>query len=187
MNPYQGGSWQPAPQQFPYPPQPPVKRGMPWWAGVLIGLGAFGALAVTITLVVLSYIGSVGPETHVYSGNEVPRRFVTTVSDLGLLGSGERIKHFYSSGLTDIRDGFSFISDKKLVVYNQESATAATVVQFAEIDRADMVSSTAWYEDSTITLTLKSGDVVIFPVSSERGGDKRFLDAISQEMKKAGP
>lgn len=183
MNPSPGGPWYPPPQQ----PPPPQKRRLPGWAWVLITLGALAVLTGAGTFGLLIYIGSVGPETHVYTGNQVPKRFVDTIQGLGLLDSGERIRFFYSDGVTDIRNGFSFVSNKKVVVYNQEAVTPATVIQFSEIAAVDLVSSTEWYEDGTITLTLKSGDVVIFPVSSERGGDVQLADAIREEMAKLAP
>src|SRR5687768_14969858 len=115
--PQAGGAYAPYGQAYGYGPGgmppggvggPAPKRGMPGWGRALIVVGVIVLVACGGFLTFLGYLGSVGPDTKVYTGNEVPKRFVNTARELKLLEQGESIKFFYSDGLTDIRDGFYF-------------------------------------------------------------------------------
>ena len=131
----------------------------------------------------LAYMGSVGPETSVYTGNQVPKRFINTMKSVKALDEEEEIRFFYSDGLTDIRDGFYFVSDKKVVSYQQNAATPLTIVQFGEISDLDLFRDESFFEDSMITLELDDGRVVSFPVSSEHDRDQKFFDAIKSSVR----
>lgn len=171
---------------FPAPPPPgKVRRGVPWWGWVLILGGGLLVLSCGGVLGWVVYIGAVGPETKVYTANEVPRKFLTTIEGLNLLEPGEKLLYFYSDGLTDIRNGFYFVSDRKVVVYRQDAGSApATVVPFARIQDAQIQRTDSFFEDSTITLVLDDGSEVAFPVSGELDRDMKFLSAIQKGMGK---
>ena len=165
--------------QPPYPPPlMPRRRGLSPLMWVLIVVGAVIALGCAGFLGFAAYIGSVGPGTQIYAGNEVPKRFVDVANELKLLESGETIKFFYSDAMTDVRQGMYFVTDRKVVVYIADAATPATVVPFAKIEDADLQSSTSWIEKGSVTLHLTDGSVVIFPVSGEGKRDKLMFDAI---------
>jgi hypothetical protein len=183
-------SFQPQPPVQPYPYQspgyPPPRRGgskvLLW---VLIGVGSFFALACGGCFFVFMYVGMQGPETSVYPGNRVPNRYREIMKEVGALEEDEEILYFYSDGLADIRDGFYFVSDKKVVVYIEGAGDSPlTVVRFDEIADMDLYREESFFEDSQITLELKDGRTVSFPVSSEVEGDQRFFDAIQQRVEK---
>jgi hypothetical protein len=177
--------WQTGWQAVPPPPAPPRKKGLPGWAWALIGVGALVLLSCGGLLAFLVHVGTVGPETKVYAGNEVPARFADTLRELNLLEPGEQIRYFYSDALKDIRDGCYFVSDRK--VYKRDSATPATLVKFDQIADVQLAASDSTWTDGSITLTLRDGQTVGFPVSSEQGRDKLFLKAIQDQVKPAGP
>jgi hypothetical protein len=168
----------------PFPPQ--RKRGVPWWGWALIVIGVLGLLSCGGIVALLAYIGSEGPDTKVYAGNEVPAKFVQVARDLGLLDEGETVRFFYSDALTDIREGFYFSTDKKVVIYVKSAATPATIVPYERIADTELVSGTSWMEDGTITLELVDDTVISFPVSAEGGRDKRFHESIVSAVKKRG-
>lgn len=170
------------PGQGPQVPEP--KRGLQWWAWLLI-IGA-GVLFLSCTgiLAFVIHIGSVGPETKIYAGNEVPARFTDTMKQLQVLEPGEQIRYFYSDALKDIKQGFYFVSDRKVVVYIESAAKPTTVVKFDQIADAEISPSDSTWVDGSITLTLKDGTIVGFPVSSEQGRDKLFFKAIQESMPK---
>jgi hypothetical protein len=159
----------PAPGQPPagpahgWPPaQPPRRKGLPWWAWALIAGGGLIFLTCVGGFAWLVHVGNVGPDTKVYAGNEVPARFMDTMKELKLIEPGEQIRYFYSDAVKDIKDGFYFVSDRKVVVYKESAATPATKVKFDQITDASL-----------------SG-----PVSSEQGRDKLFFKAIQEKMPK---
>jgi hypothetical protein len=159
---------------------PKPKRGLAWWWYLLIGLG----LMLFTSIAALCYVGFRGPDTKVYVGNEVPRRFVATIRELGMLEEKEKLRYFYSSALIDIRDGFCFVSDRKVGIYDPEAESPVVQVAFDEIEKAELESSDSWVLDGAITLSLKEGDLVAFDVSSELGRDKMFLAAIREGMER---
>ncbi|MDI1451594.1 hypothetical protein [Polyangium sp. 6x1] len=162
------------------PPAPPPRKGWPLPLILLAGV-LFASCGGTVGFVM--YVGTVGPDTKVYASNEIPRRFLDQVRSHGLLEPDETIKFFYSDALTDIDDGFYFVSDRKVVVYIEEAGDKpATIVPFAKIADAELHREDSFLTDSIITLTLDDGTTVGFPVSNELGRNEKFFDAIKKSM-----
>ena len=162
--------------------QPPPNRSRVWlW--LLLGGGALLALLCGGCLIWVVYIGMHGPETSVYAGNEVPNEFIKVMRNVGALDNDEHILYFYSDGMTDIRDGFYFVSDKKVAIYAKEvGGSPLKVARFDEIVDLQLYRNESFFEDSQITLELKNGRPISFPVSSETGGDERFFNAIKTRV-----
>ena len=169
--------------------QPPARSGSRVWLWLLLGGGLLVVLPCGGCLAWIVYLGVYGPETSVYAGNQVPNRFIRLMKNAGALEDDEEILYFYSDGLSDIRNGFYFVSDKKVAIYAQAAGgSPLRVVRFAEIADLDLYRDQSFFTDSRITLELNDGRPVSFPVSSEAGGDQRFFDAIKSRVDKAsGP
>ena len=159
------------------------RRRTPTWVWVLLGIGVFVVLSCGGCLTWIMYVGSIGPHTYVYAGNQVPAPFMETMRNVGALEDGENVRFFYSDALTDIRDGFYFVSDQRVVVYAQESVAPLISVPFDQIAEADLSRDMSLLVDSIITLSLTDGSPVAFPVSSESDGDQRFYDEIRKHIK----
>lgn len=166
---------------------PPSKRGMPWWGWLIIVLVGGVVLFCAGGFAILIYVGAKGPDTKVYTGNEVPAKFVNIVRELNLLDAGEQVRFFYSDAVVDIEESFTLATDKKVVIYMKAAETPATIVPYDKIAEASLESSGTWIEDGTMTLELHDGSIVSFPVSSEGGRDKQFHEAILSAMDKAQP
>jgi len=151
----------------------PVKK-------LLIGCGAFAALAVVSLLVFVVVVGIYGPDAAVVPGPQLPTRFVSTIRDLGLLAAGEEIRLFYSDSLVDIRDGMYFLTDRKLVIYDDDFAEPAIVVPLTELEAIDVHYDDSFFADSEIQVTRDDGTETWFPVSNDQGGDKRFYEALRE-------
>ncbi len=164
--------------------EPRHRSGRPLWFWLLVGTGLFVILSCGGILVWVMYIATVSPATSVYTGNQVPARFTNTMRRVGALDDDETILYFYSDAMfSDIRDGFYFVSDKKVVIYSESAGGAPlTVVQFDEIADVDLYRNESFFEDSEITLELKDGRPLSFPVSSELDRDQRFLDTIKSRV-----
>ena len=149
------------------------------WVWILILLAVLFVLPCTGLLAVLAYIGAQGPETSVCAGNQVPAAYIDTMKEVGAIDEGETILYFYSDALLEIRDGFYFVSDRKVVIYSEEAGDPPLIkVAFDEIQDLDLARDESFFTDSEITLVLMDGRVLAFPVSSEKGNDQRFFDAI---------
>ena len=80
------------------------------------------------------YVGTVGPDTKVLSGRQVPARFLAQIRELDLLEPNEQIQYFYSDALVNIEDGFYLLTDRKVVVYSRTYEEPAVLVPFCEIE-----------------------------------------------------
>lgn len=163
---------------FPQQAPPAAKSNKLLWFA-LGGIGLFVVLPCIGCIGLVGYMGIVGPETSVYVGNQVPDRFVKTLNARGALEEGETILYFYSDAMTDISNSFSLVSDQKVAVCVEG---VLTIVQFDEIAETELIRDESFFEDSVLTLDLKNGQAVSFPVSSEYGRDERFHEAILQRM-----
>jgi hypothetical protein len=65
--------------------------------GIVIG----GILSVI--LVLLMIVGTVAPETYIYLGRQVPKKFVTEMRALELLADNEKIKYFYTDAFFTLK------------------------------------------------------------------------------------
>jgi hypothetical protein len=174
----------------PPPGQPPASGGVGkaiLW--IAVGLGACILLPCCGFLGWAAYLGAYGPETSVYTGNEVPARFMKVMKTVGALENGETILYFYSDAMADIRDGFYFVSDRGVAVYSDVTGEEPLIkIPFDQIVDAELTRDESFFVDSEITLELKDGRPVSFPVSSEGDKDERFFEAIQNGMSRAaGP
>ena len=158
------------------PPNSPVSKALK-----IAGLGL--VLLVGGLIMALTAIAYIGPDTSVYPGRQVPKRFVATIRALNLLQEDEQIRYFYSDALLDIRTGFYFVTDKNLVLYSNEWAEPAMIIPLDQIASLDAVYDDSFFEDSSVFVTTVSGMEVSFPVSSEKGLDKKFVGAVQQKLK----
>jgi len=171
------------PEQQPVPRPPPKSITRFWWVLVVIGTLMVGSCATLLGATI--YLGATSPETKVYASNEIPDDYATVLKDLRLVDPGETVIWFYSDALGDVRDGFSFVSDRKVVVYDgSRTASPATVVPFSEIVDAELHRDTSWVMDSTITLMLRDGRSVAFLVSSELDRDRHVFETILASLPK---
>lgn len=127
----------------------------------------------------LAYFGVMSPETYVVAGNRVPSRFVEKLRTLELIDQGESIRYFYSDALFDIEDGVYFVTDKQLVLYSNEWDEPAYKIPFDSIAKVEVRYSDSWLIDSDVTVVTKDGLEIYFPLSSEKGGDKRFIEFLA--------
>lgn len=123
------------------------------------------------------------PDTSVYLGNQVPKKYMKEIRDLGLLEENETIKYFYSDALFDIKEGLYFVTNLKLVAYCSEWEEPETIVPFNEITFLNVVYNESFYEDSFIMLETEYGLELEFPVSSEKGRDKDFFNYLLSKSK----
>jgi hypothetical protein len=140
--------------------------------GGLIGIGFVG----------LMILGSLGPETFVYIGHQVPKKYLDEIRSLALLEPDEKIKYFYTDAMFDIKDGLYFVTDKHLVLYCQKWEEPEAIINYKDIINIETEFDESFFEDSYVTIETVSGLEVSFPVSSEKGRDKKFVQHIRSKM-----
>jgi hypothetical protein len=136
------------------------------------------ALIVVAIFVGLMFLGAQGPDTSVYPGRQVPKKYLDELHSLQLLQDGEQIKYFYSDALVDIKDGLYFVTDRNLVLYSDSWAEPKTIVPLRQIVSIDAEYSDSFFEDTQVYISTADGTELCFPVSMEKGLDKRFIEAV---------
>lgn len=149
--------------------------------------GAVGfALLTGAFLVFIFYIGTAGVPVEVLAGAQLPTDYLETIRETGVLDDDEDVVFFYSDALMDIRDGFYLLTDRKVVVYSATYSDPAIPVPFDDIRDLEVEFDDSFLADSTVWITRSDGSTVSFPLSSERGGDKRFYEALEVRWKESG-
>lgn len=163
---------------------PGAREGrMPRWAWVLLLVGGSVVLVCAGLVGSIVYMIGVGPDTKIYSGAEVPQRFLDTARRLGVVDEGEQVLFFYSDALTDVEEGMYLVTDGKVGMYIEDAAQPLQLMPFELIRDVDISRGSSWLEDSTITLVLTDDSVVCFPASIEGDRDQRMFEAIRKRMK----
>lgn len=141
-----------------------------------------GPLFILIVIGLL-FTGCNTPETWVYLGGEVPKKYMEEVMSLGLLEKDEEMEYFYSDGLFDIKEGFYFVTDQKLVAYSEAWEEPKTVIPYGEIRKLDFEHNSSLFKDSYILVETKDDMFLEFPVSSEKKRDRAFFNFLREKTK----
>ena len=149
-------------------------------------LGGFATLVVLfcgVGLVGIVYLGFNAPKTSVYVGNRVPNKYVNRAQETGAIEKGEKIKFFYSDGIMDVRESFVLATDSKICVHIEDGREVPLqIIEFPEIESAELDRDESFINDSEITVELKNGEHVSFPVSSEFNRDEDFFAHIQKHI-----
>ena len=151
---------------------------------LLVGCGVVAVGFVILVVAALIYIGTVGPGTAVVSGRQLEQRFLDKVHELGLLQEGETIQYFYSDAMVDIAGGLYLVTDRHVILYNDQWPEPRIILPFEEVTSLEASYDDSFFVDSTLTLGLPDGSSISFPVSSEQGGDRRVFEYIDQRRPK---
>ncbi len=148
-------------------------------------LTVFGTLGVVLVIGIVVFLGmaSMGPETFVVSGRQLPGRYLDKLKDIELVDDGEKIAFFYSDALMDIQDGLYFVSDKKVVAYCKNWNPPAIIVPLDSVVEISFERDESFFEDSGIWVRTRDNTEFSIPVSSEQGGDKRFYEYLLRMCK----
>ena len=152
--------------------------------GVLFYIGAGISILVIIAFGCLVIIGVFSPETEVLPGKMLRKKYSDFVIEQGLIEDGEEIIYWYSNGLLDFKSGVYFFTREKVVVYSKDWEDPAIIIPLDMIDDIYFKHSRSFFEESAIFLILNDDTEVYFPVSNEKGGDRRFYKTLDNMWKK---
>ena len=144
-----------------------------------VSLGSF----VVLSIIAVVILGSIVPETYVYLGHETPKEYMSVIRSLKLLEEDEKVRYFYTDAFIDIKGGFYFASDRKVVVYSNNWEIPETIVPYEDIEDLSAEYDESFFTDSIIYISTKSGMEITFPVSSEKGRDKKVYEFIENQIK----
>ncbi|WDE96926.1 hypothetical protein PQO03_02995 [Lentisphaera profundi] len=144
---------------------------------VLIGLGIIVGLLFTVALVIVDS----APETYVYKENRIPKKYTEHILALKLIDKDETIKYFYSDGFMKIDEGMYFITNKQVVLYSEEWPEPAEKIPFDQIINVEIEYNDTWLDDSWVYLNTEEFEYE-FPLSNERGGDKKFIKYLKSQL-----
>jgi len=142
---------------------------------------SLGSIAV-VGLIGLVILGSLVPETYVYLGRQIPKKYLSEIRSLGLLAEDEKIKYFYTDAFLDIKEGMYFVTDQNLVLYSSAWEVPETMIPLEQIASIEVQYDDSFFEDTSVFVTTQSGMEVSFPVSSEKGRDRKFIGVIQEEL-----
>ncbi len=146
------------------------------------GLGIGCATIIGVVVIGLIIIGSIVPDTAGYTGRQIPKKYMATIRSLYLLEEDEQIRYFYSDAMLDITAGLYFVTDRNLVLYSKDWVEPEIIIPFYEIASVDTAYSDFWADDSIVYVTTHSGTEVSFPVSCEKGLDRKFVQVINESL-----
>ncbi|MCA8980719.1 MAG: hypothetical protein H6831_16200 [Planctomycetes bacterium] len=154
---------------------------------ILLGCGVLIGAVVVVTILGLVYIGTMTPGTAVQPGEKVRKSFVAEMRELGVLEPDEELRYFYSDGLLSLREGCYVLTDRALVVFVEEEIDPPMRLLFDQILRIECTYSDEFLYDSSVFVHYADEESedeelaswVYVPLSTERGGDRRFLEALS--------
>ena len=140
---------------------------------IIVGIIVFAFLLIG------SIAGNIGPDTSVYLGRQIPKKFVNEIKSIGLLEEGEEIAYFYSDAFLDIKSGLYFLTEERVVLFSDAWEIPEIVIYYDDIKDAYFERNESFWEDSYIVIITKNGLEVEFPVSSERHRDGDFFQYIA--------
>ena len=130
---------------------------------------------ITIFLIAITIFGAISPETYIYNGVDVPKKFLKEIKELELLEDDEVITYFYSDAFFDIKKGFYLVTDRHLIAYSSEWEEPKTIIPFEDIYDVVLNRNESLLEDSM--LYVEAAEYTLdFPLSSEKGRDKDFYN-----------
>lgn len=153
----------------------PVRRWMYFvWVPVgLLGVVMTGGLVLII----------IGPPTAVVAGDDLSQSDLEFLRAEGIVEPNEQIILFYSAGLFSIREDGNLITNRRVISYEElENQIWIGSPSFDEIKTVSIVEPGSFFVDTIVLITLVGGESFHLYLSTEKDGDKRFLDELNKRM-----
>jgi hypothetical protein len=149
------------------------------WAGVPAAV----LVCLIAGLVILAGSGAT-PSDRVLAGDNIPRQQYEALVDEQIIGPDEAVEYFYSEGILSVLEGGSVLTDRRLVVYEQNDG----VIDVYEL----------YFDDISAVELVQQGDLLQFSIyrvlsadeetwlhlwlPHEFGDDKTFVAAVEAKL-----
>lgn len=146
------------------------------------------AVCVGGPIVAITILSSIGflPIASVIEGSRLWNKDLDYLKAQGLLDRDEEIQYFYSRGFWSITDDGQFISDGYVVSYMRDSKDGELYggkVAYGDIEDISVAWSASFLDDTVVTITAANGFEFELWISSESGGDRKFVDEMMRRWK----
>ncbi|MGI9466195.1 MAG: hypothetical protein ACR2OA_03635 [Rubripirellula sp.] len=152
------------------------------WLRIFLVFASVLGLVCGGGILFLMYVAIMGPATYVYPPGQTPQRFLAVAKEVGGLQPGEKVEFFYSVGFTDVREGFTYVSDQKVVVYDPEGEPPLVTIDYGDIQGLEFTRNESFLLDSVIAVETEDSYELIL-VASEKGRDVEFYEAIRARVR----
>lgn len=128
------------------------------------------------------------PSTLVVTGDALWDRDINYLREAELLGPEEEIAYFYSGGLWSIAEDGQFFSKEYVTSYYQDPGTWETYldyVSFSDISDIDAAWAETFFDMTVVTITTNDGYQFELWLSSEDGGDRKFVNAMTENWNRS--
>jgi len=155
-------------------------RAAPKWIyifGIPIGLVVFAIMGVGLMTAV-----GVLPSTEVVIGSDMPQKDRDMLVDNEILLPNEQIQMFYSNGFISILEDGNVLTDKRVVSYETiDGKLQIFATSFEKIGEVNVVKNGDYIDPTIIEVWTKDGSGFRVLLSTENGGDKKFISALKEK------
>lgn len=137
--------------------------------------------------IALSVIGFF-PSSAVVTGDALWDRDINYLREAKILGPEEDIAYFYSLGTWSIAEDGQFFSDKYVTSYYQDPDTGETILDYAsysDISDIDAAWAETFLDMTVVTITTNDDYQIELWLSSEGGGDRMFVKAMTENWNRS--
>ncbi len=140
-------------------------------------------ITLSVLFVSLMILGTLVPTTAVLSGAEIGQGDLGILHAEGIVDQDEQIILFYSAGLFSIREDGNLLTDKRVISYEEEDGRIVTyAAPLPEIANIVVAAKGDLLNDSLLLVTRRDGSSFYLLVSTENGGDDRFLKEVERRI-----
>ncbi|NOJ03003.1 hypothetical protein F0236_04485 [Vibrio splendidus] len=134
---------------------------------------------VALLLISITLIDRFLHEGTIHTRDQIPESYLEKINELDLLETTEKVEYLYTDALFELEEGLYFVTNKHLVLFNQEWSPRGYIIPFESIRKVEIDYDYSYINDSIMTVrTLEH--VLSFPLSSNEGRDKLFMEYLSE-------
>ncbi len=128
------------------------------------------------------------PSTLVVTGDALWDRDINYLREAEILGPEEEITYFYAGGIWSIAEDGQFFSKEYVTSYYQDPGTGETYldyVSFSDISDIDAAWAETFLDMTVVTITTNDDHQFELWLSSEDGGDRKFVNAMTENWNRS--
>jgi hypothetical protein len=147
---------------------------------VFLALVGYGVMSMT----------GVVPSTEVQPGAKISLKDKDTLILNNIIAANDTILYFYSSGLTNLLEGGSVLTDDRAVLYLNDENQEVQVYElyFNDITSVELIEMGNYMNNSIYRVSTNHPDAWLqLALSAENRGDVLFIEALRNKIKESHP
>jgi hypothetical protein len=148
----------------------------------------YTGIPIAIIIVLLIGIGlmtetGILPSVEVISGSELAENDRQALVDKRIIKTDEKIKFFYSNGITSNIDDGNIMTDKRVISYETiDGKLGVYSATFDEIEKITIQQENSDSFDTVVEVSTTNGSGFYLILSNTNHGDERFVDAVENQI-----